>query len=217
MRALRHPGQRLRTGALVALIALAGSIGVGVAAASSVALSPSGAGVAVRAFLATMHPPTFALRTLTVNLTLGSGSAVGGVVVSTPAGIDCRIAGTDAPPAVITCSGSFPDGYAVTLEATPDIGGAFLGGWTSDSRGATTCVGSGTTCTVSMTDDRAIGAGFDEPPAATAVAAPGPAGTPGAEPPSPSPTPVPNPTPTPPPTPAPSPTPTPSSAPIPSA
>jgi subtilisin family serine protease len=77
--------------------------------------------------------------TLTVTLT---GSA-GGVVTSTPAGIDC---GSD-------CTEPYPGGTTVTLSATPAAGHAF-GGWSG------ACAGQGDPCTVTMSADQQVSASF---------------------------------------------------------
>ena len=78
--------------------------------------------------------------TLTVTKA-GSGS---GTVASSPAGIDCGA----------TCSASFSNGTVVSLTATPDAGSTFTG-WTGD------CTGTGA-CAVTMDQDRAVTATFDQ-------------------------------------------------------
>ena len=70
----------------------------------------------------------------------------GGIVSSTPAGIDCSS----------TCSASFDDGSQVTLTAIPAPGSGFQG-WGGD------CAGLGT-CTVSMGGARFVTATFDAVP-----------------------------------------------------
>lgn len=81
-----------------------------------------------------------------------------GTVTSSPAGIDCGS----------LCSGSFPEGEVVTLNAVPASGYAFAG-WS----GAPGC-SSGTTCTVEMTAEAGITATFkasaQEPPPAVSRA-----------------------------------------------
>ena len=79
------------------------------------------------------------LATLTVTKS-GSGS---GTVTSTPAGINCGS----------VCSAPFGGGTVVTLTATPD-GGSELGGFSG--AGCT-----GTTCQVTMSDNRSVDARFD--------------------------------------------------------
>ena len=65
-----------------------------------------------------------------------------GNVVSNPAGISCGSAGA-------TCSLTYVTGTVVTLTATPDAG-AIFGGW----NGA--CVGTATTCTLTMSADKSV-------------------------------------------------------------
>lgn len=84
------------------------------------------------------------LRTLTVAVG-GSGS---GTVTSSPPGITCASA---------SCSATFADGTSVTLTATPGGGGATFAGW----GGACAASGTSPTCTLSMTDDQGVTAGFD--------------------------------------------------------
>ena len=83
------------------------------------------------------------LLTLTVNLA-GKG---GGVVTSTPSGINCGTA----------CKHSFANGSTVTLKAVPKTG-YVLDTWT----GCTTA--SGATCTVNMSSAKAVTAIFNKPP-----------------------------------------------------
>jgi hypothetical protein len=67
-----------------------------------------------------------------------------GTVTSTPGGINC---GND-------CSQAYTDGTSVTLTATAAPGSSFTG-WSGD------CSGSTASCTVSMSDSRAVTATFD--------------------------------------------------------
>ena len=78
----------------------------------------------------------------------GSGS---GTVSSTTPGIDCGA----------TCTRSYLDYQSVTLAATPTNGSTFAG-WTG------ACSGMGT-CTLAMSEARAVTATFSEAPAATAT------------------------------------------------
>jgi hypothetical protein len=94
-------------------------------------------------------------RTLSVS-TAGSGS---GTVTSQPAGISCGA----------TCSAAYAPGTAVTLTAGPGAGSVF-GGWSGD------CSGSGT-CTVSMTQSRAVTATFTAQPNQLGAALPEPPAT----------------------------------------
>lgn len=90
---------------------------------------------------------TYETQTLGVSKA-GTGS---GSVTSAPAGIDCGA----------TCSADFSQGSSVTLTATPSPGSAF-GGWSGG------CVGTSTTCTVSMSAAQTATATFE--PTVTALA-----------------------------------------------
>ena len=79
-------------------------------------------------------------QTLTVAVT-GDGT-----VTSNPAGISCPG----------NCTEDYSAGQNVTLTATPDAGGTFLG-WSGDCTGTSACV-------VSMTQARNVTATFDTPP-----------------------------------------------------
>ncbi len=83
-----------------------------------------------------------------------AGSGTGsGTVTSSPSGISCTItAGTPSG----TCSASYAAGTSVTLTATPAPGHTFTG-WSGP------CSGTGP-CTVTMTQDRSVTAGFEPPP-----------------------------------------------------
>ena len=81
------------------------------------------------------------LRTLTVALS-GNGS---GAVTSSPAGISCGGA----------CSAQFTDGTSVTLTAGAGAGSTFTG-WSGD------CSGTGT-CTLTMSGNHSVTAGFAKP------------------------------------------------------
>ena len=76
-------------------------------------------------------------------VTVVRGGNATGVVMSTPAGIDC---GT-------TCAGSFPVGTVVTLTATPGSGAVFVG-W----GGA--CSGTLTSCSITLSASVAVNADF---------------------------------------------------------
>jgi hypothetical protein len=101
---------------------------------------------------------TFSLtgtRTLSIQRT-GSGQ---GVITSRPlgTGIDCGL----------TCQAQIPAGTAVILTAKADKGSAF-GHWSG------ACFGTATTCKVTMSEARSVGASFSAPPAASPQPAPGP-------------------------------------------
>jgi hypothetical protein len=74
----------------------------------------------------------------------GNDNSQGGLVTSSPAGIDC---GT-------ICSGSFSSGTVVTLTALAS-GNRVFAGW----GGA--CSGTATTCTLTMDGDKAVTAIFN--------------------------------------------------------
>lgn len=76
----------------------------------------------------------------------GSGS---GPVTSSPAGVSCGS----------KCSNNFAAGTSVTLNATPNSGSMFSG-WTG------ACSGTATTCVVSMTTHKSVGATFNAAPGA---------------------------------------------------
>ena len=79
---------------------------------------------------------------LTIDYTLTAQPNVSGSIISSPAGIDCGG----------TCSAAFRGGTKVTLTPVPESGHVFTG-WTGD------CKGTGT-CSVTMTQDRSVGAVF---------------------------------------------------------
>src|SRR5205823_13765908 len=82
----------------------------------------------------------------------GTGS---GSVKSSPAGIGCGA----------TCSASFAQGTSVTLTETPATGSRFTG-WSG------ACLGTGKTCTLVMSADKAVTATFKPiPPPNTAITA----------------------------------------------
>jgi uncharacterized repeat protein (TIGR02543 family) len=81
-------------------------------------------------------PSQFAVAVTTVN---------GGVVVSSPAGIDCGA----------TCTASFATGSTLTLSATPPIGKGFVG-WSGD------CVGVSPVCTVTVSKSLKVKASFQK-------------------------------------------------------
>jgi hypothetical protein len=97
-----------------------------------------------RTITATFAPPLVDPQTLTVTLAGGAGL---GSVTSSPVGIDCGV----------TCSVQFSLDTTVTLTATPADGATFEG-WSGD------CSGTGT-CTVTMSETRAVTATFAAPPA----------------------------------------------------
>lgn len=84
-------------------------------------------------------PPPLAQHRLSVLLT-GAGR---GVVVSSPAGIECGA----------ECSQEFDTGTVVTLTATPSTGSAFSG-WSGS------CSGTGATCSVAVSEAKTVGATF---------------------------------------------------------
>ncbi|UZD56197.1 InlB B-repeat-containing protein [Caldimonas aquatica] len=95
---------------------------------------------------ATVAPTTYTLST----------SVTGkGTVASQPAGILCGAAGT-------SCSTSFKSGTAVTLTATAPAGYSFSG-WSG------ACSGTASTCTVSMSGARSVGAAFTQSPTTYAL------------------------------------------------
>jgi hypothetical protein len=98
---------------------------------------------------------TAVLRTLAVK---GSGSG-DGVVTSSPAGINCTVAGGVA--AATGCKAQFGDGVVVTLTARPKTGHSFL-------RWFGSCTGTGS-CKLSMTADRAVEARFLKGPFAIRI------------------------------------------------
>jgi hypothetical protein len=69
-----------------------------------------------------------------------------GTVVSSPSGISCGG----------TCTKAFNSGTAVTLTATPASGSVFAG-WSG------ACSGTARTCSVSLSEARAVGAAFTVP------------------------------------------------------
>ena len=78
------------------------------------------------------------------DLTLTKAGAGDGTVTSSPEGIDC------GP----TCTWGFLDGTVVTLTESPDAGSSFSG-WTGD------CIGSGTTCQLTIDAIKGVTATFD--------------------------------------------------------
>jgi endoglucanase len=80
--------------------------------------------------------------TFTLSVTKGGTGA--GTVASTPAGVNCGA----------TCSANFNSGTSVTLTATPS-GGSTFGGWSG------ACTGTATSCTVAMSQARAVTATFN--------------------------------------------------------
>jgi hypothetical protein len=70
-----------------------------------------------------------------------------GTVSSSPAGLNC--ASTNGP-----CSASFASGTTITITATP-VGTSTFSGWTGG------CVGSGSSCTFSLTADTSVTATFN--------------------------------------------------------
>ena len=88
----------------------------------------------------------------TARLTVIRAGAGAGRVTSAPAGIDCGA----------TCAESFAVGTVVTLTATPEVGGTFLG-W----GGA--CSGALPTCSISLNADVAVDATFAVPMHAVTV------------------------------------------------
>ncbi len=83
------------------------------------------------------------------NLTLSRTGIGSGTVTSSPAGIDCGG----------TCDADFNEGTAVSLTATPDIGSSFVS-WGDD---CSSC-GTGSTCNITMDEDKACSATFDLSP-----------------------------------------------------
>ncbi len=67
----------------------------------------------------------------------------GGIITSSPAGIDCGS----------ICSFDFPPGTTVMLTATPNVGSAFSG-WGG------VCSGMSRTCSVAMSVDQTVSASF---------------------------------------------------------
>jgi Divergent InlB B-repeat domain len=88
---------------------------------------------------------TFALATYPLSVAR-SGTGLG-TVTSAPSGIDCGV----------TCTASFSWGTGVTLTAAPAAGSMFSG-WSGD------CVGTASTCTVTMTSARSTTATFQPIP-----------------------------------------------------
>jgi len=87
-------------------------------------------------------PQTGATNNLSVSITAG---AADGVVVSSPAGINCGTA----------CAAAFAAGSSVTLTATPNAGKAFLG-WASGCTSVT-----GATCNVVLNTDVTVTGSFN--------------------------------------------------------
>ena len=147
-------------------------------------LTPYSSGVFVSTgvtfgYQTTLAPPDLVFSFSNLNKTLTISNAGGGVVTSSPAGINCGS----------ICVFSFGAGTGVTLTATPSPGYIFSG-WSSNAFG---CLGT-FNCFLTMSADQSVTALF------TQIVPPTP---------TPSPTPTPTPTPTPSPTPSPTPTPTP--------
>jgi Divergent InlB B-repeat domain len=92
-------------------------------------------------------PTGTATNNLSVNITTGSAD---GVIVSSPAGINCGGTGT-------VCAAAFPSSSSVSLTATPNSGKTFLG-WS----GCQSVTGTdGLTCNVTMTGDITVSASFN--------------------------------------------------------
>jgi hypothetical protein len=92
-------------------------------------------------------PTGTATNNLTVNITAGTAD---GVIVSSPAGINCGAGGT-------VCAAAFPSSSSVSLTATPNSGISFLG-WS----GCQSVTGTdGLTCNVTMTGDITVSASFN--------------------------------------------------------
>jgi hypothetical protein len=92
-------------------------------------------------------PTGTATNNLSVNITAGSAD---GVIVSSPAGINCGGAGT-------VCAAAFPSSASVSLTATPNSGNSFLG-WS----GCQSVTGTdGLTCNVTMNGDITVSASFN--------------------------------------------------------
>ncbi len=97
--------------------------------------------------LADVVPPVPPVPPVLFNLTLSKSGTGGGTVTSSPAGINC---GAD-------CSESLVDGSSVTLTANPTTGSSFAG-WSGAG-----CSGT-STCTVTMSEARAVDAKFTKRP-----------------------------------------------------
>ena len=101
---------------------------------------------------------TFAPDVLPVTVSrTGSGA---GRVTSAPMGIDCGSGG--GTPSAENCMADFPTGTAITLSAAPD-GSSRFAGW------AGACEGSLTSCTLGVTEARAIVATFTRTTSALTV------------------------------------------------
>lgn len=124
-------GRRLRSAVAVAGIAVAGA-----AATATAGIAPD----AVRPV-----PEPASAERATATLTVGLEGR--GTVTSVPAGINCSDANRNQ------CSGSFADGTAVTLTATPSQDWAFWG-WTG------ACSGPQNRCTLSLRSDATANAVF---------------------------------------------------------
>lgn len=94
-----------------------------------------------------VYGPTAPAHSLKVAKT-GSG---GGAVTSSPAGIACGTA----------CAAEYNEGQTVTLFAAPDAHSVFTG-WSVSGPGAQPCPGLGS-CTMLLSADREVSAGFEEP------------------------------------------------------
>jgi hypothetical protein len=106
--------------------------------------SQNGGRTGSKSILVSVQPVMY-LLTVTKS---GTGT---GTVTSSPAGINCGS----------RCSHAFADGTSVTLTATP-AGGSSFSGWTG------ACSGTGG-CTVTMSQARAVGAGFTKTAAAACI------------------------------------------------
>ncbi len=96
----------------------------------------------------TMEAPRSVTATFVPNIlsvVANTGSAGGGRVVSTPAGIDCVLAGATAGTGA--CSSAFPVGTTVTLQQEATAGAVFQG-WSSN------CIGN--PCTITMLGQRTV-------------------------------------------------------------
>ncbi|MES3035851.1 MAG: hypothetical protein V4813_17750 [Gemmatimonadota bacterium] len=114
----------------------------------------------------TMQAPRVVTATFVPNVlsvVAHAQSVGGGHIVSTPAGIDCTVAG--AAPGTGVCSASFPLNTVVSLEQQP-IAGALFQAWGS------ACTG--TTCTVTLTGQRTVDAIYRLPTAEPAPTPPSP-------------------------------------------
>ncbi len=142
-------GYAFKTGTVVSLAATpdAGSVFLGWGGACSgtgaCSVTTSAAVSVTASFGLAMERLTAAVSAPATLAGASGGTGAAGTVTSSPAGISC---GSD-------CTELFNRGTAVTLTATPAAGYRFTG-WTGD------CSGTATTCQVSMTAARSVGAAF---------------------------------------------------------